>query len=184
MAAGDLTTVSAVKQFLGLTSATDDALLARMVTAYSALAQTYMSRQIAIDTYTEKRSGHGGVVMACTAAPLVTVSAVTINGQSIPASSSFGQAGYTFDDRFIYLYGYCFARGGNNVQLAYSAGFAVVPPEIEEAVIQTISIRYKERDRIGLNSKSLAGESISYMIKDFPATALTTLQNYKKVIPV
>ncbi len=184
MAAGDLTTLANLKGYLGLTVTTDDSLLSRMITAYSVLAQTVMNRQIASQSYTERRSGAGGDVMAFANYPVTAVSAATINGLPIPAVVNFGDAGYSFDEKFIYLSGYCFSRCSNNVVLTYTAGYATTPVDLEEAVIQTVATRYKEKSRIGENSKSLAGETISYMVKDFSDSARTTLNNYRRVVPM
>lgn len=180
--ANELTSLANVKSWLGVAVPTDDALLTRLITAYSNYVQSWLNRLIASQAYTEKRSGKGGTVMVFADYPVTAVSSVTINGQSIPAIINFGDVGYSFDDGAIYLNGYCFTRAPNNVVLQYTAGYASTPPELEQAVIELIATRYKERDRIGQNSKSLAGETVSFMVKDFPMSVQTILNNYKKVI--
>ena len=70
--------------------------------------------------------------------------------------------GYRFDERFLYLTGYCFWPGVANVNVAYVAGYATVPPELEQAVIELIAAKYRERERIGHQSKSLAGEATTF----------------------
>ena len=59
-----------------------------------------------------------------------------------------------------------------------------MPAEIEQACIEVIAIRYKERDRIGQVSKSIGGETVSFSQKDFPDSVRTILNNYKKVVPM
>ncbi len=180
----DLTTLTAVKQWLGLQNNADDALITSMVSQYSEAVQTWLGRDLLSHSVTEKRSGTGGAVMAFSDYPVTAVAAVAVNGQAIAASAGYGQAGYQFDDQFIYLTGYAFPRGTNNVQLQYTAGFATTPPDIARAVIELIALRFKEKDRIGHSSKSLAGETVSYIVKDFPDSVRATLDKYKKVIPI
>jgi hypothetical protein len=185
MAATDLTTLANVKGWLGLTNtATDDALLARLITAYSSYIQTWLNRLIAIVAYSETRSGTGRTAMAAADYPLVSVSLVQVDGFAIPASPDGIQPGYYFDENTIYLVGYAFNRGRANVKLAYTAGFASTPPELEQATIELIALRYKEKERIGHQSKTLAGETVSFYIKDFPDSVQTILNNYKKVVPL
>lgn len=182
--ANELTTLANVKQWLGIASTNDDALLTRMVTAYSNQVQTWLNRKIASQSYSETRDGHGGNRLVLADYPVIAVASVAIDGRAIPASSDYVTPGYRFTDQQIILQGYAFTRGYSNVALTYTAGYATTPPELEEAVIQIIAQRYKEKDRIGLKSKALAGESISFDVRAFSSTVQATLNNYRKVIPL
>ena len=53
--------------------------------------------------------------------------------------------------------------------VTYTAGYAATPPEIAQACIELVCLRYKERDRIGQVSKNLAGEVVAFSQKDMPA---------------
>ena len=116
--------------------------------------------------------------------PVTAVSSVTVGLTSIPMSSGYGQPGYAFDSRGVTLTGYCFDRDIMNVTINYTAGYATVPLELEQACIELISLRYRERDRIGHTSKSIQGETTAFMVKDMPPSVLTILNNYKKVVPL
>ena len=185
MATGDLTTLDNVKAYLSppLTATTDDALLTRLVTAASAFIQAWLGRTIAQNSYTETRNGVGGTRLFLRNRPVISVASVTVDGVAIAPSSGVGQAGYLFDDSSVYLTGYAFSRGQQNVTVAYTAGYAVTPPEIEQACIALIALRYKERDRIGQVSKNLAGEVVSFAQKDMPADVQTLLDQYRSVVP-
>jgi hypothetical protein len=180
----DLTTLANVKAWLAITQNGDDALIARLVTSYSAYIQQWMNRTIASQSYTEKRNGHGGYALALVNYPVTAVSSLLIDNNAIPLAANSTQSGYMFDDKFIYLNGYRFTPGRQNVQVAYTAGYAQTPPELEQAVIELIALRYKERDRIGHSSKAIGGETVSFIIKDLPDSVRTILENYKKVVPV
>lgn len=187
MAAGDLTTLANVKAYLSppLTTSTDDALLSRLITAASQFIQSWLNRAIATASYTDTRNGTGGMRLFLRNRPVTAIASVTIDGVAIPASSPppLG-AGYLFDDSSVYLIGRAFTKGLQNVVVQYSAGYATTPPEIEQACIGLVALRYKERDRIGQVSKNLAGETVSFQQKDMPADIATLLDQYRNLVPL
>jgi hypothetical protein len=163
--------------------ATDDALLTRLVSAASTFVTTWLDRQLLQASYLETRSGKDTSTMAALQWPVTAVSSVTVDGVAITARTAFGGSGFYFDSDFLYLDGFSFTRGRANVQLAYTAGYTVVPFDVEQAVIEIIALRYRERDRIGQVSKNIAGEVVTFLVKDMPPSALSALLNYKRVIP-
>ncbi len=186
MAAGpnDLTTLANVKAWIALDPANtgDDDLLQRLITAVSGYVQSWLNRTFAISPYVETLDGKGKGRMMCSNYPVVSVEAVVVNGQPILPSADINSPGFYFDQYKIGLRGYCFGRGESNVVLSYHAGFTSVPPEIEQACIEVIALRYAEKTRVGYASKTLAGETVAFTITDFPKAAQTILNNYKKVI--
>ena len=183
MAANDLTSLDNIKAYLGLATGNDDALLARMVTSVSTYVQQWMGRQILNAAYTETRSGTGSQIMALHHYPVTAVTSLVVDNVIIPAAADSFSPGYSFDGRFLYLNGYLFRKGRTNVVVGYVAGYASVPPELEQAAIELIAMRYRERDRVGHQSKSLGGETVSFIVKDFPDSVRTILTNYKQVVP-
>src|SRR5487761_205916 len=185
MATGDLTTLDNVKAWFAppLMTTSDDALLTRLVTAASAFIQTWLGRTIAQTSYSETRNGQGGTRLFLRNRPVVAVASLTVDGVAIAPASGPGQAGYLFDDSSVYLAGHAFTRGQQNVTVAYTAGYAATPPELEQACIALVALRYKERDRIGQVSKNLAGEVVSFAQKDMPADVQTLLDQYRSVVP-
>jgi hypothetical protein len=181
---GDLTTLSAVKSWLNIASTSDDVLLSRLITSTSQYIQSWLNRSFALQSYTERRSGTGTYAIALSNYPAAVINSVLVGAFSIPASTDGVSAGYVTDGKFIYLVGYLFTQGIMNVTLTYTAGYATTPPEIEQCCIELLSIRYKERQRIGENSKSIGGETISFDVKDMPASVKTILNNYRKVLPL
>lgn len=178
----DLTTLANTKSWLSVSSATDDALLSRLISAASDYIQTWLNRDIAMATYTSARDGNSGRRLMTKNYPVLSVTSVIIDQQIIPASVN-GGAGYVFDSTSIMLIGgYQFTRGFQNVSVTYVAGYATTPNEIEQATIELVAMRYKERDRIGQVSKSIGGETVTFSQKDFSDSIETTLTNYKKVI--
>lgn len=186
----DLTTLANVRQWVNATgqtaTTTDDALLTRLISAVSTLAQSWMDRNILSASYTETYDGTGGTSLLLRQSPVTAVASVTVDGTAIPAQTGGPlAAGYAFDDRRVVLVGYAFRRAMANVVISYTAGYSVVPFDLEQAVIETVVLRYKERDRPGMSSKAgPTGETTAFTIVDFPKSALTTLQQYRRAVAV
>ncbi len=179
----NLTTIGNVKEWLGLDSCDDDALLTRMVSALSRYIQSWLNRDLLTASYSETRDGSGSRKIMMSNYPVTAVSSLTIDGLAIPQAVDSRGSGFMITPNLIVLVGgYAFTQGMQNVVISYTAGFAVTPPELEQACIELIAMRYKERDRIGQVSKSIGGETVTFSQKDFPADVLTILNNYKKVV--
>ncbi len=187
MAVGDLTTLGKVRGWLELASPLieDDAILARLITAQSSLIKNWLNRDIISQNYTEDFSGKGTYVVNLPQYPITAVSTLYIDGRAVTPSPDAQTSGYVVNDQRIFLRGGLkFTVGILNVSVAYTAGYSALPGDIEQACIELCALRYKERDRIGNVSKSIAGETIAYSQKDMPADVMTLLQQYKKVVPV
>jgi hypothetical protein len=185
MAAGDLTVLATVKSWLGITATTDDATLTRLISAASTLIQNYLNRTIAVASYTETRNGNGRNRLTLANTPLVSVQSVTVGAATIqPFAGSPGHSGYWFEPggTTLYLAGAGFDYGIQNVQLAYTAGYATTPLDIEQATIELIALRYRERDRIGQISKGLASETTTFTQADMTQSIKTALAPYKNWI--
>ena len=189
MALGDLTTLADVKAWLqtGQNSfpATDDALLTRLITAASEYIQTWLNRRIASTDYFETRDGTGGQRMQFACFPVTAVLSLTIDDQTIAAAPCRGAAGYRFSPTQLSVCGYRFNRGAQNVTISYTAGYPTTPPDVAQACIELVALRYRERTRIGEISRSLGGaETVAYTQKDMTDAIKTLLQQYRVVAPV
>src|SRR5260370_34077233 len=189
MAFGDLTTLADVKTWLQTGQSafptTDDALLTLLITATSKFITTCLNRQIAEADYFELRDGTGGKRLQVGNFPVCAVLSLRIDGQIIPAAVSSWAAGYTFSHTQLALRGYTFTRRAQNVMVTYTAAFATTPPEIAQACIELVGLRYRERTRIGEVSKALGGgETVSYSQKDVSDAIKTAIQQYRMMAPV
>jgi hypothetical protein len=181
----DLTTLANVKEWLGMNNITaSDALISRLISACSAYMQTAMSRDIAVATYNEKRNGMGQDSMMLKETPIVTVNSLTIDGAAIPPQTGLVTGGYLYDDQMVYLAGYRFNWGRQNVIVNYVGGYATTPPDIEQACIDIIGDWFKYRERIGKTSEGIEGQSITFVNQSIPARAMGVILAYKRVSPV
>lgn len=187
MAAGDLTTLDAVKAWIGSdVGSSSDTLLASLITSASGWIIDYLSRNILTASYAEVRQGNGNASMTMRQYPITAVASVGWNGQSIvnlvdPLNL---QPGFLFDGRRLDLIGYTFPYGCP-VVVAYTAGYATAPAAIAQACNELVGEAFKRRDRIGMASKTLGGqETVSYSLKDMNETTRTDLNNYRNTVPV
>jgi hypothetical protein len=119
-------------------------------------------------TVTETYNGTGTVRLKTRQQPILSVAAVTVNGCPIPAVSGPMGSGYGIEDNgnFIYLRGYVFWRGVQNVQITYTAGASSVPGDIQRAFTRHVALELKRKDSINIVSDSLAGGGNATFMND------------------
>jgi hypothetical protein len=191
MAFGDLTTLDDVKAWLktgqGAFPASDDALLARLITAAGRFVESWLGRPVAAADWQEVRDGTGGQRLAFAHVPVTAVLSLSIDGLAIPPASADGgwDAGYVFTPTELALRGYVFTRRAQNVLITYTAGYAATPPDIGQACIELVCRRYKDRTRIGEVSRAVGGsETVTYAQQDMSEDVRLLLSQYRSVAPV
>ncbi len=128
MKPGDLTTLANVKAWLNTGSTafppSDDNLLARMITAASSFVLTWLSRDIVATDYTLTVNGDNTNKVFTPQYPIIAVSALSINGNVIPAATNppIG-SGFLWDKESIFNVGYPYPVGFQNVTFTYTAGY-------------------------------------------------------------
>lgn len=182
-----LTTLVVLKDWLGIpaSSVDDDEILTRLITAVSSAVETYLGRAMTSAARTEYYTCRGGTVLLLQHYPITAVATLTVDGEAIPAYSSLTGAGYIIQTSKLLLNGYTFSTpcstDHNNVTVVYTAGYSTIPGDIEQAAIHLISLRYRERDRIGQQSKILAGETVRYSVFDMPPDVKAVLDQYREL---
>lgn len=168
-----------VQAFLSLPTTQDTALLELLCEAASSFVLTYCNRDtFAITARTERYNGTGSRVLVVDNRPIVSVQSVSIYGKDVPASVDFGN-GYIFDKTSITLYGSRFDKDIRNVEVSYTSGFATLPASIKQAVVEIVAEKYQRRTRLGVSSKSIGQETISYSQNDLGPSAKAVLNQYK-----
>jgi uncharacterized phiE125 gp8 family phage protein len=180
----DLCALGDVKAWLNLSTTSDDTLLASLITNVSGFITSGLNRAVLSASYTETRDGTGGRTLAFGVTPVTAVTSLTINGRTIPPAPDNFNPGYRFGPSRLSLYGFRFTQGYDNVAVSYTAGFASVPDDLAQACIQLVALRYRERDRIGLVSKGLAGEATAFLQKAMTDDVAAVLQRYRRVAPL
>jgi hypothetical protein len=127
-----LTTLAAVKEYLGITTDESDAGLTRLINAASQFILNYLSRDsFQRRSYTENFYGNGKTTTLLRNWPILSVSSVGIGGRlvlpSVLGVAGLPGTGYTISDprpapQSINLYGYGFVYRAPS-QIIYEAGF-------------------------------------------------------------
>lgn len=182
MATGDLCAVEDVQAYLSLPAGQDAVLLQNLISNCSAFVLGYLNRKYFSATYTEKRNGHGGSVLALKEYPITAVTSVVVDNVAVLAAIPGQCSGFVFDDHFVYLLGdQVFCRGAQNVTIVYTGGRTTVPLDIAQATIEMVATKYKRRTNIEVSAKTLGGETISFTMADMPASAKAALVGHVRV---
>ena len=168
----DLCLLEDVRSWLGLKTQDDDALLQRLITAQSALIEAWLSRPILASTLTETFYGTGTLTFCPKVSPILSVSAVLVDDLAVDVFN---------DDLTIWRQDGLRWYANSTIQATYTGGFVMVPADITQACIELVALRYKERERIGHQSKAIGGETVTYSIKAFPDSVKNLLDQYRRV---
>jgi hypothetical protein len=161
----DLTSLANVKAELGIANGTNETVLKRYISGASSAVAQYCNRVFVSETLSENfipsrrdRFVRGGVEpLQLARFPVTAITSVTEDGTTLTmddylADNTFGQLTRINDDGF--------PRNWLNAPIVveYSAGFATIPSDVEDAVIRMVTARYlaKGRDR-SLKQESIPG---------------------------
>lgn len=173
-----LTSLAQVKQYLGLSAATHDALLEGLIEAISAQFNAFCGRKLMARDYTHLSedaafdpdnallSGSGYPELLLPQYPVISLSSLVVEGREVAPAS--GGVGWVLDSGagVLGLLGLIFPRGAHNVGLVYRAGFAAAPPDLAQAAVEQTAVRFQEsaagQGRLGVSARTLADGSVSY----------------------
>jgi uncharacterized phiE125 gp8 family phage protein len=171
-----------LKTYIGVTGSADDSLLSRLLESESTFFEAQCGRTFVTASYTEVRSGHGRTTMVPREDPIVSVTSVAVDGQTIPSASSYDAEGWRVFEGAIHLNGHAFTRGTGNVTLVYVAGFDPVPADVQQAVIELAALKYRDRRHIGKGAESMGGMSVTYLPSLVPASVQAVIDAYRRII--
>jgi hypothetical protein len=121
----NLTSVDRAKSYLGMTSNGSDTLVGQLIARESDHVIRWCSRPFQRTSRTNARyNGTGTDTIRLPDTPIITVSALTIDGSTVAVSPDGITAGYQFDEFMVFLFGgYLFTRYKRNVGVDYVAGY-------------------------------------------------------------
>lgn len=137
MAQADLIQLSEVKSYLNLstTDSARDASLSRLIIQISRAIYNNINRSFIIPKIiTEVYDGNGKTQLQLKNWPVISIVSLIIDTTSIPVSSGVNSSGYVFDApdveppgnmQIVYLRGYYFNRGIQNIQISYLCGYII-----------------------------------------------------------
>ena len=209
----DLTTLDRVKSWVGIQSASDDTNISACITAASlywlwrtgrlpANGDVPMASPLVqpVD-FDEWYAGNGSHQMFLRQTPVRLVTALTINGATMPQSTAYGVMGWIVADDGkslllrpgggsgpLYttsLYGGwgagpIFVKGIMNINVQYQAGYRMTPPDIELACCQMVAVNYKRRSWIDQRSQAMAqgAGTVSFRDWELPPEVVSVMVAY------
>lgn len=188
MAAGDLTTLANVREYLrgdfsdpGYT--VHDAALSRLITSVSNEVRQHTDQRLNVPAaaVTDRLHGDGTRRMPLSQIQVNSITSVTVAGSAIPAQPSATADGYFLDKSTVELVGYSFTEGRGNVSIVYNSGWATVPTDLEDAVIQLVVLKFRRADAPGQTSLTVGGDSVQYDNGAQFANAMAILDRYRRI---
>ena len=200
----DLIDLDQVKAYIGMKeeNTNDDGLIQALITGFSQYVMHKTGRTAfnQIKSFVDTFDGNGNQRLFMREFPIVTLTSVVSGLYSVPISTSFGVPGVFVEDSRKSIafrtsqgsmlppqsiYPYYFPYGQGNIVVTYTAGYAFVPFDLQEACMKAVSINYKRKDWIDIASKSLAAGSgvsgsIRYRDWSLPPEVEQTILFYKR----
>lgn len=176
----DLCTLAEARRYVNVSGTDDDELLQQIITSTSEMFNRHCNRNLLEKEYTETFDGNGKTLMILENYPINSVLSLSINGANVAPYTFGASQGYIAKNHLLTVYGTAFVRGFQNVSINYMAGFQTPPYDLQQACLEVVALRYKERDRVGHISKQLGDETVSYLIKALTDNAQQTLKSYKR----
>jgi len=173
-----LTDLTTVKEALGIVVATDDNLLTRLINSVTDYIENTCGRRFADTTYTDELySGDADFELILKQYPLTATQAVSVKvADVLLAAADY----YTIQPEGVLHKNSGWTRGIQNIKVTYSAGFAVIPSDLEQACIELVGLTYKRGKNAELRSETIGSYAVTYAdIKASPVVA-QTLELYKK----
>lgn len=168
-----LTTLSTVKEYLGLTGTGEDSLLNRLMDWATDFIHSYCGRIFPQGNYDEYTDGDGTETLLSHQFPVISVNSLEVDG-AVKDSASFvlyAPLG------LLKLKSGVFPRGKKNVRLQYTAGYATLPKDIEQACIELVALKYYDRGKERLGVTSSEGTSF---VSQLPQEIKQVLELYKR----
>jgi hypothetical protein len=179
-----LTSLSAVKEYLGVAGTDDDALLTDLVARVSDGIVTYCGREFAAADYEEYHDGEGTDSVLLNQRPVTDVLALSDDGVEVAA-----------DDFVVYpelgivrLKSGVFGRGARSVYVGYHAGYDAIPGDVEQAAVQWTAELYQSCGAAGereIKSERVGDYAVTYDRAEdssVPAEVRAALEPYRVAV--
>ncbi|MBI4798635.1 MAG: phage gp6-like head-tail connector protein [Desulfarculus sp.] len=192
-----LTSVQAVKNYLGLSSADHDALLESLIEAVSAHFAAHTGRALkardyspdpaspAFDPDNALLDGSGYPELLLPQYPVQGLASLVVDGVALSPAQVPGQAGWVLDRGagVVSLVSGVFSRGRHNLAVTYRAGFETVPADLAQACLEQVATRFQEsgagQGRLGVSARTLADGSVSYQGQALLPQVTAVLDRYR-----
>lgn len=155
-----LCTLLSLKNALGVspTETADDAKYQQLINMASAMLAGYCGRQFRVSSFSEILDGDGSPILRLRNTPIIAVNSLLVDGEALPATD------YSVYDEYLMCgsdgdynarlrsSGRVFPEGRKNIEVAYMAGYSVIPAEIVHACVLQVSYLMNTLTRQGITS--------------------------------
>ena len=178
-----LTTVDECKKQLDVlsTDVSQDAYLERLINSSSEQIERYCGRKLVSQAYTRFFDGNRSNELLLPDIPASAITTVSVDSTRLfPVESNLLPEEYSLVDGIVLRrHSGFWAVGSQNIKVAYTAGFAEIPADLEDACILLVELRFRMKSdrRIGRESQTKQGETISYS-SDWPQEVYSLLAPY------
>lgn len=183
----NLTTLDALKLWLGEEADKSDERLTVAVAAASAFVESYCQRRFTSETYTEYHDGTDCDMLELDQFPIISVTGIFEGGSAVSLVS--GEDPYAVPQPEIVIY----KEEGKLVRpfssffgyrrfykVVYIAGYATIPADLVDATHNVAALMLREKDRAGIAMKQGASQTAQF-IRLLPETTQRTLDRYREL---
>lgn len=190
-----------VREYEGITADADNEFITRIIERVTDRFERYCDRQFVDRTYNystdpdnAKLDGLNNPMnrhlLALPQYPIISVTTVRINEVAYDESTSIYNSGwfiYNAKAGILGLRGYEWLQGARNIELVYTAGYATIPEDLQEACIKQVLWNYKQgkgAHLLGVSGKSLADGNVSLFMTNALLPEVKEVLNRYRRVPV
>ena len=179
-----MTTLSKVKDYLGITSSTYDTVLNSLIDNLSQFIKTILERTFSSEERTEYFDG-GGKEIFLKEYPIyeATLSVYYNNGdQSNPNWVEIDARNYIiyYNEGIIKHLG-LFPGGERNIKVIYTGGYATIPDDLELLTKELVAKEFEQRKAQGKVTESLGGATVDWK-NQLTEMQKMILDKYKRIV--
>lgn len=167
----------------------DDALLENLVNRSYKIIEAYCNRPFryvnssgVAQAVTEYFNGWGQTRLFLRYYPVILITSLYDDPDRLYGSSDLIDSDdyVTHDDYGILeLDGLSFANGKKSIKITYTGGYETVPYDLEHVCNKLVAMLYKEKDSVGLASKSFSDGSVGYFTDRLSPQDKVVLDGYR-----
>lgn len=195
-----LITLADAKQYLKVTSTSDDAIIAVLINQVSAWIQGYLKRNLVATDYVEYYSGDGTRDLCLRNFPIVSLSSLYIDSLRAWSSDTLVDTANLIVKKssgiltaFNLLYG--FTPGQANIKVSYTAGYTIgvnggagtLPYDIRFAAKRILDHHYRlgySQRKLDYQTESMQQVNTTFRDFDIPKDVKLMLDGYRNTLPV
>jgi len=182
-ASGNLCSVTDVKQYLEITGAEHDALLAALVASASETIESFCRRRFLATDYTEYHDGMGSALLLLDQHPVQSVAEIRVAAdRDFDAVEPLGAEEYVLyaAEGLVQRTAGVFPRGLRNVRVQYSAGYGSVPDDVKQACVVLAAHWFHRgcQGADGIARESLGEYAVAFAPAGLPRQVIEMLAPY------